>query len=364
MGSRVLSGGGMGRYRNRILVGLALGFGVIVVTMLLSDLGDLLAQAVVFPWLIMVPVLALRVANWVLRFFKWHFYLHVVGVRDIRVDDSAAVFVSGFVLSLSPGKVAEVLKSVVLKHLTGVPIATTLPVIAAERLSDGLAVLILLALAIGALSADQYWPVVLVSTLLLAALVALLQRRSLCLWLLDRVADLPVIRRFAGPLRGFYESSYAIVRWRSLGVAVGLGMVANLLDGVGVYLILVGIGLPATTELFFQALLVISLSVVVGSLSALPGGLGAADLSIGVTLRLVVGLDVAQAGFVTLMARFVQLWWGVMVGMGIGFVYRHRLLPSEGEWSTIIVDEAASRQDSTSMADVLDQAESEVAMTG
>lgn len=321
----------MKQYRNKIIIGLALGFGVVAVTMLLSDVGKLAEQAVTFPWLVMLPVLALRVMNWVLRFVKWHFYLWVVGVRDLRRDDSAAVFVSGFVLALSPGKVAEVLKAVIIKSLTGAPVARTLPVVGAERLSDGVAVLILLAVAIGMLAADEYWPVVVGALAVIALLVVLLQYRQLCLWLLDRAAEIPGVRRIAGPLRDFYASSYEIVRWKNLAVAVGLGTLANLLDGVGVYLILVGLGKPAVLATFYEALLVISLSVVVGSLSALPGGLGAADLSIGMTMRTIVGLDPAAAGFATLLARFVQLWWGVLVGMGVGFAYRHRLLTPEVE---------------------------------
>jgi uncharacterized protein (TIRG00374 family) len=321
----------MAKYRNRLLIGLVLGFGVIAATMLLSDVSKLVEQAVAFPWLIMIPVLGLRLLNWVLRFFKWHYYLHVVGVKDLRVEDSAAVFVSGFVLSLSPGKVAEVLKALVVKGLTETPVAVTLPVVAAERLSDGLAVVLLLAVSIGMLSADQYWPVVAICLVLLGALIVVLQVRPLCLWLLDRAARLPLIRRFAGPLYDFYASSYEIVRWRSIVVATGLGMAGSLLDGLGVYLILLGLGLPAGPDLFYQALLVISLSVVVGSLSALPGGLGAADLSIGVTLQMVAGLSGAEAGFATLLARFVQLWWGVLVGAGVGFVYRKRLLQASAE---------------------------------
>ncbi|NPV66994.1 MAG: flippase-like domain-containing protein [Anaerolineae bacterium] len=321
----------MKRYWRGIIISLALGFGVVVATMLLSDLGALAQQALDFPWLLMIPALALRVANWVLRFAKWHFYLHVVGVQDIRLDDSAAVFVSGFVLALSPGKAAEALKSVVLKGLTGMAIARTLPVVAAERLSDGLAVIILLAVSIGVLAAETYWPVVIGSLAALGLLIVVLQVRPVCLWLLDGAGRLPLVRRLAGALRDFYASSYEIVRWRNLLIAVGLGTIANFLDGVGVYLILVGLGQPAGMTTFFQALMVISLSVVVGSLSALPGGLGAADLSIGVTLRTVIGLEAPVAGLATLLARFVQLWWGVIVGMIVGFVYRRRLLTVQVE---------------------------------
>ncbi|MFC1959834.1 YbhN family protein [Chloroflexota bacterium] len=321
----------MKRYRNKILIGAMLGFAVMAVTMLVSDINKIAEQAVNFPWLIMIPVLALRCVNWALRFGKWHFYLGVVGVKDIRVVDSAAVFLTGFVLALSPGKVAEVLKSFMIKGLTGTPVPQTLPVIAAERLSDGLAVLILLGVSIVALSASQYWPVVIVALLILGLLIALLQYRSFCLMLLHRAESLPLINRIANGLRVFYESSYEIVRWKNLVIAVGLGLIANFLDGVGVYLILIGLGLPATMATFFQALLVISLSVVVGSLSALPGGLGAADFSIGMTLGLVVGLFASAAGFATLLIRFVQLWWGVAIGATIGMMARQRLFTPDLE---------------------------------
>jgi hypothetical protein len=65
----------MKKYRNRIVLGLVLGFGVIAATMLFSDVSQLARQAVAFPWAIMIPVLGLRVLNWALRFVKWHYYL-------------------------------------------------------------------------------------------------------------------------------------------------------------------------------------------------------------------------------------------------------------------------------------------------
>ena len=81
--------------------------------------------------------------NYALRFLKWHYYLGVIGVRRIGVLDSLALFVGGFTLVVSPGKAAEVLKSVVLKQMTGTPICRSAPVVLAERLTDGLAMLLL-----------------------------------------------------------------------------------------------------------------------------------------------------------------------------------------------------------------------------
>lgn len=305
-----------------LAIGLGLGFLAFVSVALLSDLSALLAYATRFTWWLMLPILLLRMANWLLRFLKWHFYLHVVGVRNISLKASAAVFLTGFPLAISPGKVAEALKSVLLQRLTGAPIAQTLPVVASERFSDGMAVLLLIAWSILNLAAHEYWSVVFVALGALLLGIAILQYRPLCLMVLHLLSLAPYIGRFARSFKVFYESSYRIVQLPNLVFAVGLGTLANTLDGIGVYLILVGIGLPATPETFFQALLVISLSVVAGALSGMPGSIGASDLTITGALQHLVGLSLPQAGFVTLVARFVQLWFGVLVGSGVAVLMR------------------------------------------
>ena len=263
--------------------------------MLLSDVEQLLRYALAFPWWLMIPALGLRAVNWALRFVKWHFYLRLVGVRSLSVPDSAAVFLTGFPLAISPGKVAEVLKSFILFNMTGAPVMATLPVVAAERFSDGLAVLLLVALSIANLAANEYWPIVIICLGLLGGGILLLQIRPLCLAVLRWLSRAPLVGRFAHSFELFYESSYRIVLLPNLVIASGLGFVANLLDGVGVYLILVGLGLPASATTFYQALLVISLSVVAGSLSGMPGAIGAADLTITGTLQKLVGLQCAAS---------------------------------------------------------------------
>jgi uncharacterized protein (TIRG00374 family) len=314
-----------------MLIGLGFGLFVVVAIMLLSDVDQLLRFALAFPWWVMIPVLGLRAANWALRFVKWHFYLRLVGMRNLSVPDSAAVFLTGFPLAISPGKVAEILKSFILFNMTGAPVMSTLPVVAAERFSDGLAVLLLVALSIANLATHEYWPIVIICLSLLGGGILLLQIRPLCLAVLRWLSRAPLVGRFAHSFELFYESSYRIVLLPNLVIASGLGFVANFLDGVGVYLILVGLGLPASATTFYQALLVISLSVVAGSLSGMPGAIGAADLTITGTLQKLVGLSVPQAGFATLLTRFVQLWFGVLVGGVVAFAFRRRLFPDSLE---------------------------------
>ena len=44
---------------------------------------------------------------------------------------------------MTPGKVGELLKSYLLKQIRGTPISTSAPIVMAERLTDGLAMLVL-----------------------------------------------------------------------------------------------------------------------------------------------------------------------------------------------------------------------------
>jgi hypothetical protein len=59
-------------------------------------------------------------------------------------------------MTVTPGKIGEAFKSLWLKNLTGVNVARTLPVVAAERLSDAMACALLA--SVGVLAYPQYWP--------------------------------------------------------------------------------------------------------------------------------------------------------------------------------------------------------------
>ncbi len=62
--------------------------------------------------------LCLACLNYLLRFGKWQYYLARLQIRGIPVVDSLLVFLTGFVLTITPGKVGEVFKSAVLAKRT------------------------------------------------------------------------------------------------------------------------------------------------------------------------------------------------------------------------------------------------------
>lgn len=297
----------------KMIPGLLLGILVLVVLGLAGDLRQVSSKVHAFHWELYPAVLGLTLFNYILRFGKWHFYLGQIGVRGLPIRASARLFVAGFPLAVTPGKVGEVLKAVWVQQQTGVPTPRGVAVVVAERISDGLAVLMLS--TVGMFAASHYWPAFAAVLALLLGIVVISQVRPLALSLLGMGEKLPLVRRFAHALREFYEGSFTLFRPRAILLAVGLGMISWLGEGIGLYVILRGLGVVGGWQTLSTAVFALSFSMVIGAASTLPGGLGASEASIAGFLVLLLHLPPDTAAAATLLIRLATLWFGVSLGL-------------------------------------------------
>ena len=298
----------------KLIPGILLGFLILLALILLGDLRKVSAVVTGFEWRFFPFVLLLTLFNYALRFLKWHFYLRQMGVR-LPWRESLKLFVGGFPLAVTPGKLGEVLKAVWVNQRSGLPVAKGVSVVVAERISDGLAVLALSTLGVAAY--PQYWPAFLLVLTLLAAIIVVSQVRPLALFLLKVGEKLPLIGRRVSILHEFYEGSYTLFKPGATLLAVSLGTVSWLGEGVGFYLVLVGLGLPPGYWLLSVAVFILAFSTVVGAVSTLPGGLGAAEVSIAGMLALIVRPDAAVASAATLLIRLATLWLSIALGLSV-----------------------------------------------
>lgn len=290
---------------------------------LAGDIRQVSGRVLTFRWVLYPAVILFTLFNYLLRFFKWHFYLRQIGVAELSYKESARLFVAGFPLAVTPGKVGEALKGVWLKNATGVPIARGISVVLAERISDGLAVLLLSTL--GVIAYPRYWPAFAAVMAGLLGIIIISQIRPLALALLDFGERIPPLQRFVHSLREFYEGSFTLFRPKATVVAVGLGTISWLGEGIGMYLILLGLGVAPGWETLSIAVFVLAFSTVIGAVSALPGGLGAAEASIAGMLTLLLGLETDISAAATLLIRFATLWFGVALGLIVWAISRHLL---------------------------------------
>jgi uncharacterized protein (TIRG00374 family) len=201
----------------------------------------------------------------------------------------------------------------------------TAPIVIAERVSDGIAMLGLASL--GFLYFDQ--PVLHLTLLVIllgaVALFVIVQWRALALGLLDLGAKLKFLRPRMQHLHKFYESSYKLFSPKSSLIGVGLGILGWSCECTAFFLVMLGLGFDSSFELFIKCTFILAASTLVGSVSLLPGGLGAADGSIDGLLHLAItGISNATASAATLLIRFSTLWFGVTLGLLALLIFRKR----------------------------------------
>lgn len=296
----------------KILLATVLGVLVFAALSLWGDIGALRDNMRAFDWTAMAVALALATGNYVLRFVRWHYYLGVIGER-VPLALSGVVFVAGFVMSITPGKIGEVLKSVLLFEARGTSIAKTAPIVVAERLTDLVALVILV--AVGSLSFDEGWPIAIGGGAVVAALLAATAFRPLGEALLVLAGRTPGVKRIAPRLREAYESLRTLTRPGPLAVATVLSVLSWGLECVSLYVLV--LGFPGVALSMVASVFAYSAPTIVGALAMLPGGLGVTEAGMtGVLLSL--GGDAmtpATATAITMLVRLATLWWAVVLGV-------------------------------------------------
>ncbi len=334
----------MQKYRNRILLGLVLALGIYILMLVVLDsqgqmTGDVSVYLRMFPPLWLVPLVLTQLVAALFRFLIWTYYLGVIGARDkISTLDSAVIFIASFTMVVSPGKAAELLKSVFLKMKTDVPITRSAPIVIAERVMDGISVITTMTLALVFVgSADVFGDyldlarvIVFTSAGLIGFGLVALQIEPLANFGLNLIARLPLLRRTHNALRDFYVSSREIFQLRHVIPASFLGFGVYLSSTAALLMILYAFGIPIDSALVLQALFTVGVTSAVGALSFVPNGAGVSEISTAGALMAVTAphhpeLTLGMAAAIALIHGFFHKWFRVLLGAGTAVIFRRRL---------------------------------------
>ena len=300
--------------RRRFVWSLVLALVIYLALAVYGDLARLREALSSFPWVSLPLILGLTLVNYVGRLIKWHWYLGLVGAK-LGWRDSARIFGVGMSMVMTPGKVGELLKSYMVKQVAGTPMSITAPIVLAERLTDGLAMLVLAGVGLTAFPDPRLRLAALAALAALLTVVLLVQVRPLARAVLALGERTPGMHRFAHNLATFYESSYTLLAPRNLCIAVSIGTVSWLGEGLAYYVVLTGLGAQPGLQTALKAVFIFSISTIVGALVATPGGLGGTEGSLVALCEQLLGLARAPATASTLIVRLATLWFGVAIGL-------------------------------------------------
>jgi uncharacterized protein (TIRG00374 family) len=274
----------------------------------MSALGDRLSG---FGWWAMAAALALALFNYVLRFIRWSLYLRRADVK-MATGLSIRIFLAGFALSITPGKLGELVKCYLIREFHSVPISRTAPLVVGERVTDLAALLLLGLIGVAAYGVAQHMVLiglVLVSSGLIGLSWPFFARGGI------RLLTSPgVLRRFREPLLEFYSGLAQLVRPWPMLWATSLACAAWLAECVGFALILSAF--PGTEVPLGLAILIYATTTVAGALSFLPGGLLVTEATMALLLvESSRGVDEPTALAATILIRLATLWFAVLIGV-------------------------------------------------
>lgn len=313
----------------RLILGVLFGVLVYAGILLWADHEQLALSLRDIAWWTVPAAMGLSLANYLVRFLKWERYLALLSI-DVPRRTSLLIYLSGFSMGVTPGKMGEVLKSWMLRRVCGVRIHESAPIVVAERITDLLGYLILVAIGGIATQPDLQW--VFWGTLFLClAGIALVGSRRFARWTTALLARLPLVHGLAPRVERSFETTRVLLAPREVLVPTAISVVSWGCECVGFWLLADGF-LPGSISLSY-GVFAYATSAVLGAVAIiLPGGLGATELSLGKLLRpryqdfgqLTVEAARSKAVGAVLLARLSTLWFGVFVGLLATAVFQRR----------------------------------------
>ena len=286
------------------------------VAALSSNLDAVLAALAQISFAQVLGLLALASAAFTLRTLRWLLYSRAQGVR-VPLADNALVYLGGFALGATPGRVGEVVRLFLLRRGWGYPYRRTAPLLIADRLND-------------------------INTLALLMVVGIsyvLQEAALILLALALVVGLNLALRCPAPVLRMVGALHLasgrrkprlaaamrrLLRRVSGTFAPGTQLAASLLsllawgaECTSLYWILDSLATSTGTGTGIDiraAFAIHATASLVGALSMLPGGLGGFEATC-LALLLWQGVPAPEAVVATAVLRVTTFWYSLLLGM-------------------------------------------------
>ena len=250
-------------------------------------------------------LLMLSLLNYGFRGVRWHLFAS-------RLENMLH-FLAGFAMSVTPGRVGELIRMRWLRRETGWSFERTAPLVLVDRAADLAAMAILLALAV-ALSASGMaggFPVAILA--IIAAIVATRPKLLRAVAGIGHVLTRKNFPRLFARVRRAALSLSAFSSPTTLLAAGAFGVIGWFAECYAFHLLLgwlgADIGLWKGVGIFIFA-------TMAGGLTGAPGGLGGAEAAM-VALLVLDGVPLEIAVPATLVIRVTTLWFAILIGLGL-----------------------------------------------
>ena len=218
-------------------------------------------------------------------------------------------FLTGFPLSITPGKIGELLKSQLLKDNFDIPRKITAPIILVERLYNAVGILIISFFGIWFL--DFSGIVILTATCVLTGLFLALRSKKLFSQIIKFSSKIKFLSKFSNSLSESHDVITISIKPKVFVFSSLLSASYWILESIAVYFIFQAFGIDFIE--LIQVIPTYATSIILGVASFVPGGIGVFEGTLTGLLNL-QGLTLSAAVTLTIFIRIFTIWYSVIVG--------------------------------------------------
>lgn len=266
----------------------------------------------------LLVVLALSSFNYWVRIIRFNFFTKRVAIKPIKKDLNSLIFFSGLSMNLTPVRVGEVVKAYFQRQFFGESFARMAPIVFIERLTDALAMLIMMSLGVLVFKLGLAMFMLLIITALF--IIFILHQRHLNQKITSLLEKFPFTHKLTRPLNRVLQASYRLTSFIPIIYGTFLGVIAWSVEASGLWILLGSTDIALTARNLYLTLFTFSAAAAAGFVSVIPAGLGVNELSTIGLLQNLIGTSAPDAIAITFAFRLVTLWFGVILGI-ISLIY-------------------------------------------
>ena len=295
-------------YRNFLLVVVSM-IVLYIVFLIVSDFNVIREKIFDFKTDYLPIILLLAPLSWIIMFFRWHLLLKNSGIT-VPKKENFKIYMAGFAMSVTPGKVGELIKSQFLKSKYGVSRKNTLPIIISEYFYHMVGVLVVSIIGVYYFEFSLY--IIILTSALIITTLTIISSETFFKKFLNLISKRNFLKKYVSPISDSHIILKKSTRGKIFIISSGLSIAFWLTEVLIVYFVFLSFNILNFE--FFKIAAIYTTSLILGMLSFLPMGVGVVEGSLAGFLNY-EGIDISIALTLVILIRVFTRWYRVIVGL-------------------------------------------------
>ena len=276
---------------------------------MISDLNTIQNKILEMNFSYLPIIVILAPISWFIIYVRWHLLLKNSNI-SIPFNDNFKIFLSGYAMSATPGKICEIIKSQLLHSKYNIPKKQSLPIIISEQFYNLIGILFISILGLYYFDFSIY---VLLSVGIATGLIyVLLNSQKFLQKSINIFSKIKFLQKYTEGISDSHLTLKKSINGKVFFFASSLSIIFWLTESLIVYLVLHSFGIFNLEFLELSA--TYTTSIIIGVASFLPMGIGVVEGSLAGFFSF-HGIELSLALTLVIFIRIFTRWYGVAIGL-------------------------------------------------